>query len=70
MDLKAFFQSRLVKLDRQGNYSLEGVRGFLAQELADQRCGYDIRRAHEAAEEYLVGVLMEEKARIYTMSIP
>jgi hypothetical protein len=69
MTLKQFFESRL-KFDRGATYEIEGIRGYLAQELVKAQTGYDILRATLAADQYLVGVLQEEASRIYTMSIP
>jgi hypothetical protein len=69
MLLKEFFEAKR-EFDRGATYEIEGIRGYLAQELVKAQLGYDILRATVAADQYLVGVLREEASRIYTMSIP
>ena len=57
MLLKEFFESKL-KFDRGVNYTVDGIRDYLAQELVKAQCGYDILRATVAADQYLVGLLV------------
>lgn len=70
MDLKTFFDCKLSPLRMvRGHHDLEGIRGYLAQELHNAGI-HTLPAATELADEYLTGILLQEASAIYTRSIP
>lgn len=58
MTLEGFFDSRL-KFDGSSTYTTDGIRGYLAQQLVNEQCGYNFHTAIIAADKYLMDLIQK-----------